>query len=116
MVVMPALLSLSLADFSALRAAMQHPFFAMFMLFLVGALMASRLPTISLKSIHLTKKYMLPTTAMLILLVAFLFTHFWLTLGVLGALYLLTVPFVSLAFLGVRAKYLREQGTREIGH
>ncbi|MGN0847744.1 MAG: CDP-alcohol phosphatidyltransferase family protein [Kiritimatiellia bacterium] len=107
MVLTPVILALTIP---ALAPALQHPAFAMFMLLLVGALMASRLPTISLKSVHLTRKYMLPTTAMLILLVAFLFTHFWLTLGVIGAGYILTAPVVGLVFLRVRAKYLREQG------
>lgn len=116
MVVTPVLLSLALPDVTGIRMVFQHPYVAMFMLFLVGALMASRLPTISLKSIHLTKKYMLPSMAMLILLVAFLFTHFWLTLGVVGALYLLTVPVVCVIFIGVRAKYMREQGSAETGH
>ncbi len=109
MVLTPVLLSLSLPESLNLPAVFQHPGFAMFMLFLVGALMASRLPTISLKSVHLTRAYLLPTMAALILLVAFLFTHFWPTLGVVGLLYILTVPFVGLAFLRVRAKYLREQ-------
>ena len=107
MVLTPVLLAVSI---DGLNPVLQHPAFAMFMLFLVGALMASRLPTVSLKSVHLTKKYMLPTMAGLILLVAFLFTHFWLTFGVVGAGYILTVPFVGLIFLKVRAKYLREQG------
>ena len=69
--------------------------------------MASRLPTISLKSIRLTKQYMLPTMAFLLLLVAFLFTHFWLTLGIMGAGYIATVPFVGLIFLKIKAKYVR---------
>ena len=69
--------------------------------------MASRLPTISLKSIRLTKQYMLPTMALLLLLVAFLFTHFWLTLGIMGAGYIATVPFVGLIFLKLKARYIR---------
>ncbi len=107
MVLSPVLLAFKIP---VLAPVLQHPAFAMFMLFLVGSLMASRLPTISLKSIHLTRKFMMPTMAMLILLVAFLFTHFWLTLGVIGTGYILTVPVVGLIFLKVRAKYLREQG------
>ena len=90
-----------------LEPALRHPACAMFMLCLVGILMASRLPTISLKSIRLTKKYMLPTMAGLLLLVAFLFTHFWLTLGALGAGYIATVPIVGLVFLRIKARYLR---------
>ena len=107
MVLTPVMLALQIPK---LAHVLQHPHFVMFMLFLVGALMASRLPTISLKSVRLTRQFMLPTMAGLILLVAFLFTHFWLTLGVLGAGYLFTVPFVGLIFLKVRAKYFRSQG------
>ena len=110
MVLTPVLLALSMPETLHLATVLQHPAFAMFMLFFVGALMASRLPTISLKSVHLTRAYMLPVTAAFILLVAFLFTHFWLTLGVVGLLYILTVPFVGFVFLRVRAKYLREHG------
>ena len=104
MVLTPVLLALSIKD---LEPMMRHPACAMFMLCLVGILMASRLPTISLKSIRLTKQYMLPTMALLLLLVAFLFTHFWLTLGILGAGYIATVPFVGMIFLKLKARYLR---------
>ena len=104
MALTPILLALSIKD---LEPALRHPACAMFMLCLVGILMASRLPTISLKSIRLTKKYMLPTMAGLLLLVAFLFTHFWLTLGALGAGYIATVPIVGLVFLRIKARYLR---------
>jgi CDP-diacylglycerol--serine O-phosphatidyltransferase len=107
MVLTPVLLTQTIPS---LEPVLRHPFSAMGMLILIGSLMASRLPTISLKSIRLSKKYMLPTTAGLLLLVAFLFTHFWLTLGVLGALYILTVPVVGLIFLKTRAHYLKSQG------
>ena len=104
MVLTPVLLSLSI---KSLEPVMRHPACAMFMLCLVGILMASRLPTISLKSIRLTKAYMLPTMAGLLLLVAFLFTHFWLTLGIVGAGYIATVPAVGMIFLKIKARYLR---------
>ena len=106
MVLTPVLLAQTL---DGLAPVLRHPACAMFMLFLIGFLMASRLPTISLKSIRLTKKYMLPTMAGLLLLVAFLSTHFWLTLGVLGAGYIATVPLVGLVFLRIRARYLKSQ-------
>ena len=48
-----------------------------------------------------------------LLLVAFLATNFWLTLGAVGAGYIATVPFVGLIFLKVRAKYLRDHGQAE---
>ena len=104
MVLTPVLLALSI---KSLEPMMRNPACAMTMLCLVGILMASRLPTISLKSIRLTKQYMLPTMALLLLLVAFLFTHFWLTLGIMGAGYIATVPFVGLIFLKLKARYIR---------
>ncbi len=113
MVLTPAILSLALeAKQSAplVAGAMQNVYFGMFMLFFIGLLMASRLPTISLKTVHISRNYLLPTMAGLLLLIAFLFTQFWLTLGVIGVGYILTVPFVGLVFLRVRAKYLRGQG------
>lgn len=105
MVLTPVMLALSI---DSLEPMFRNPFCAMSMLALIGMLMASRLPTISLKSIRLTRKYLLPTMAGLLLLVSFLFTHFWLTLGIVGAGYIATVPFVGLIFLKVRARYLKK--------
>jgi CDP-diacylglycerol--serine O-phosphatidyltransferase len=82
----------------------------MFMLLLVGALMASRLPTISLKSVHISRRYLLPVMAGLLLLIAFLVSNFWLTIGVVGVLYMFTVPLTGLVFLKSKARYERETG------
>ncbi len=113
MVLTPVLLALSV---DGLEPIFRHPVFAMSMLAFIGALMASRLPTISLKNLHLTKTHMLPTMAGLLLLVSFLFTHFWLTLGIVGAGYIATVPFVGLMFLKGRAKYLRNNQTNTLSN
>ncbi len=88
------------------------PVVGIFMLLFVGTLMASRLPTISLKSIHIQKRFMLPTLAGLLLLIAFLVANFWLTIGVVGVLYILTVPVSGILFLRARAKYERDHGAR----
>lgn len=111
MVLTPAILALSFTvkeTAPMVSSAIQNPWFGMAMLLFIGVLMASRLPTISLKSIHISRSYLLPTMAGLLLLIAFLATNFWLTLGVVGAGYILTVPFVGLVFLHGRAKYFRE--------
>lgn len=91
----------------------QNPIFASFMLFFVGALMASRLPTISLKALKVSRKFMLPASAAAILVVVLLFTHPWATLGIIGALYIVTVPVVVLLFIRAREKYFREQMPNE---
>ena len=116
MVLTPAILALSFTvkeTTPLVSNAFQNPWFGMSMLLFIGVLMASRLPTISLKSIHISRTYLLPTMAGCLLLIAFLATNFWLTLGVVGAGYIMTVPFVGLIFLKVRAKYLRDHGEQE---
>ena len=69
--------------------------------------MASRLPTISLKSVRISKSYMLPVMAGLLLLIAFLVSNFWLTIGVVGVLYIFTVPVTGYVFLKAKARYER---------
>ena len=112
MVLSPAIVSLALdakgknpvcAEF------FQNPYFGMFMLLFVGALMASRLPTISLKHLHISKRAQLPLMAALLLLVALLVSNFWFTLGVIGIGYIFTVPVTCFSFTQARAKYERMQ-------
>jgi len=109
MVLTPAVLALALdakGKYPALQDVLQNPIFGMFMLLFVGALMASRLPTISLKSMHISRRYLLPVMATLLLVVALLISNFWMTVGVMGVLYVLTVPLTGLVFLRVRARAL----------
>lgn len=109
MVLTPAILSIALQDRTPeLSAFLRRPEFGMFMLLFVGMLMASRLPTISLKSIHIKRGFMPYVMAGLLLLLTCLFMDFWITLGVVGALYILTVPLTGAIFLKVRSKYERD--------
>ena len=107
MVLTPAIISLALdAKGSAPRLAsfLQNPWTGILMLLFVGSLMASRLPTISLKHLHVRKSSMPFVLAALLLLVALFVSNFWLTLGVMGAGYILTVPVSGLMFLRTRAR------------
>jgi len=108
MVLSPAILSIALEAkgiSTSFAWVLQNPWTGIFMLLFVGALMASRLPTISLKKVHIRKAYLLPVMAVLLLLIAFMVTNFWLTIGVVGLLYILTVPLTSWIFLRCRAAY-----------
>ena len=110
MVLSPAILSLALdAKGSApgVAAFLQNPWTGIFMLLFVGSLMASRLPTISLKHLHVPRTWLPGVLAALLLLVAFLVSSFWLTIGVVGLLYILTVPLTGWLFLRVRSEYER---------
>ena len=93
-----------------MRVLFQNPFFGMFMLLFVGSLMASRLPTISLKSMHVRRKALPFVLAGLLLLVAFLVSNFWLTIGVMGVGYIFTIPVSWAAFIRTRARYERNCG------
>ncbi len=122
MVLTPAILSIALnakRDLPAVQAVLQNPFFGMFMLLFVGSLMASRLPTISLKAIHLHGKTQVRIFMTISLfLIALLFCDLWLTLGVLGFGYILTLPVTGFFFLRAREKFLHreDEGLTSTGH
>jgi len=108
MVLTPALMALApnfKENFPALEQFLRNPWFGMFMLVFVGMLMASRLPTISLKAVKIPRKFLLPVMAALLLLVVPMLVNFWLTLGVVGMLYILTVPMTSAIFVKIRSSY-----------
>ena len=86
------------------------PYLGIFMLLFVGSLMASRLPTISLKHLHVRKAWLPVVLAGLLLLVALLVSNFWLTLGLVGIGYILTVPLTGWIFVRVRARHDRDHG------
>lgn len=112
MVLSPAILSIAFdakGEFPAAAAFLQSPCFGMAMLLFVGSLMASRLPTISLKSVHVRRTLLLPVMAALLLLVAFLVSNFWLTIGLAGIGYVFTVPVTGFMFVRARARYERVQ-------
>ena len=108
MVLTPAILSIAL-DAKGMSPAfatfLQNPWTGVFMLLFVGTLMASRLPTISLKAVHVHRRSLPFVLAGLLLLIAFLVSNFWLAIGTVGIGYILTVPISGLFFLRARARY-----------
>ena len=112
MVLTPAILAMELgAAAPGLESFLRHPVFGGGMLLLIGSLMASRLPTISLKSLRIPRYALLPTMAVLFLLIALLVADFWLTIGAIGLIYILTVPVAVLVFLRAKGSWLRTQKT-----
>ena len=110
LVLTPAILSVALdakGSAPAFAAFLQNPWTGVFMLLFVGSLMASRLPTISLKALHVPRTWLPLVLAALLLLVAFLVSNFWLTIGVVGVLYMLTVPLTCWAFVKAKARCAR---------
>lgn len=83
----------------------QSPWIGGAMLLLCGVLMASRFPTISLKHLRIPAKYMVPVLLLVMLVIAMLVSQFWMTLGVIGVLYLISVPVCGVIFMRMRKRY-----------
>lgn len=113
MVLTPAILSIAFEAKSVsptFALVLQNPWTGVFMLLFVGSLMASRLPTISLKAIHVNRKFLPLVMAGLLLLISCLFMNFWVTIGIIGAIYILTVPATAFVFAKVRSNYQQKFG------
>ena len=87
----------------------QSPWVGSVMLLLCGLLMASRCPTISAKHLRVPAKRIVPMLLFVIFVIGMLVSQFWVTLGVIGILYLLSVPVCGLVFLRMRRRYDAQQ-------
>ena len=85
--------------------AFQTPWVGCSILFLCGILMACRCPTISAKSLRVPAKRMVPVLLFVMFVIGMLVSQFWLTLGIIGVLYLLSVPVCGIVFLRLRHRY-----------
>ena len=85
-------------------AALQSPWVGCTMLLACGVLMACRTPTISAKHLHVPAKYMVPFLLTVIFMIGMLVSQFWLTLGVIGTVYLLSIPVCGVWFIKMRRR------------
>jgi CDP-diacylglycerol--serine O-phosphatidyltransferase len=65
---------------------------------IVSFLMVSKVPTFSLKKLRVPRQFAMPMMILIALLTVFLVTETWATLGVLGLLYLFSIPFSVFTF------------------
>lgn len=86
-------------------AALQSPWVGCTMLTLCGTLMASRVPTISAKHLRVPAKYMVPMLLVVMFVIGMLVSQFWVTLGTIGVVYLLSIPFTCAWFLRLRRRH-----------
>ncbi len=105
MVLTPAMIALTVCSSQAEALSALPPYAGIGMLLFVGTLMASRLPTISLKHLHVSKGALPFVLAGALLLIALFVANFWLTLGVMGVGYILTIPVSGAFFVRARARY-----------
>ena len=71
--------------------AIQSPWVGCAMLVVCGILMASRAPTISAKHLRIPAKRVVPVLLAVMFAIGMLVSQFWLTLGVIGLLYLASI-------------------------
>lgn len=78
--------------------------FAVGSLFVCGALLACRFPTLSIKKVHVSRGWLVPFLLFVGLAIAFLVSMFWKTLCVIGILYYLSIPVCGLVFLRLASR------------
>ena len=84
---------------------LQSPWVGGFMLFLCGVLMASRCPTISVKHMRVPARFIVPLLLFVMFMIGMLVSQFWLTLGIIGVCYIVSIPIGGFVFLRMRARY-----------
>ncbi|MGN0929717.1 MAG: CDP-diacylglycerol--serine O-phosphatidyltransferase [Alphaproteobacteria bacterium] len=82
-----------------------NPSFSICFMLIVGFLMISRVPTLSLKKIKLTREEIAPVMILFIIALVLLYFHFWYTISVISILYLLTIPVTVLKFVKARKDF-----------
>lgn len=92
------------------------PWFSAVVLAAVAALMVSRVPTFSMKRIHVPREWVLGLLVVIGALAALATTEPWATLLVIGFLYIASIPWSIKAYLRLRqaAERLRAAGRGEI--
>lgn len=78
---------------------------------IVSFLMVSKVPTFSLKKLRVPRHFAMPMMILIALLTGFLVTETWATLGLLGLLYLFSIPFSVFTFhrLSIRGGLTQEE-------
>ena len=86
----------------------QTPWVGSFMLLFCGILMVSRMPTLSIKKMRVPTWLLLPLMLFIAFVTGMLVVHSWLTLGIIGICYLLSVPVCSVMFVRMRDAWRRQ--------
>ena len=83
---------------------LRSPWFAGFFVVFSGIMMASKIPTLCLKHIHIDRDYAWVLVVVLLLLIAGLMTYTWIVLSLMGIAYLISIPVGIMLFLKLKKK------------
>lgn len=75
---------------------------------IIALLMSSRIPTLSIKRIPIKNEYLYSTLVFLGLILVGLIVKTWVTLTILGILYILSIPVTSIIYLKICKKYKKQ--------
>jgi CDP-diacylglycerol---serine O-phosphatidyltransferase len=100
LVLTPAILDLHFES-----SMLQSPWTGCAMLIICGILMASRAPTISMKKMHISRRYQIPVAVFVIFVIGMLVAHSWITLGAIGVCYFISIPVCGIVFLRLRTAH-----------
>ena len=106
MVMMPVLLGFDLVE---TKPFLRTHLFCSIWMCIVFYLETSQIPTISLKKAKIKPSMVVPLLVIVAIIAHFLFTQTWLTLGILTALYTLSIPYGVLRFMRDRRLYREYQ-------
>ncbi|MFO7936615.1 MAG: phosphatidylcholine/phosphatidylserine synthase [Kiritimatiellia bacterium] len=93
---------------------LQNPWIGCSALMICGILMACRCPTLSAKSLKIPSRYMIPVFLAIIFTISMLVSQFWLTLGVIGILYFVSIPICIITFIRMRKRHLETQNATAV--
>jgi CDP-diacylglycerol--serine O-phosphatidyltransferase len=84
----------------------KNPLFAIGFMLIVGFLMISRIPTLSLKKIKLSQDMIAPLMLFFVVVIVMAYFHFWYVISIVAICYLLTVPLTVLKFVKMKREYV----------
>ncbi|MBE6444731.1 MAG: CDP-diacylglycerol--serine O-phosphatidyltransferase [Alphaproteobacteria bacterium] len=102
LVMMPIMISFNFPEYDWL---LRSNAFCATLLVIVTLLMISRIPTFSTKKLRVPTCIMMPLMLLVVLFASFIITQPWLTLGIVTALYALSIPVGVLVFLRVKKDF-----------
>ncbi len=82
-----------------------EPYIAVIFAAIVALLMSSRIPTLSIKRIPIKNEYLYSTLVFLGLILVGLIVKTWITLTILGLLYILSIPVTTFFYVKLSRKY-----------
>lgn len=104
--IMPILMTF---DFPELEGVLRSNTFCSILMCVVAFLMVSRIPTVSTKKMKVPTYMFMPMMLIVALFGSFIISQPWLTLGIITALYAISIPFGVIVFLKEKREFFNKK-------